>query len=340
MRNTITPLVLSVLFSVFIPFANVTAQTLIAPSFLSGDSFTMGVLELSEAGAAGENMAWNYSSFVTVNSYNGQILSSTPSPFEDDYPNANWIMEIGGGQYYYNYGPDVYEYYGGVEEGVSYPYSDSEVYFPFPFSYGETWTDTYQVSLNILGVETQRSGVVTSVLDGYGTLDLSGGVYLDDVSRISLSRAITDSSTTGEITYLIDYKMFYSGTTVVPIVTHTHFQTIEALDTAIQDYTQILQLYTVATDEVQPEATEIDFTMFPNPASSKVQFIFAGGIYAPSSTDAIEIRDITGRLIETLQLVPGVNSGMIDVSSWAKGVYTATSKRGLESLSTKQLIVD
>ena len=340
MRNTITPLVLSVLFSVFIPFPNATAQTLIAPSFLSGDSFTMGVLELSEAGAAGENMAWDYSSFVTVNSYNGQILSSTPSPFEDDYPNANWIMEIGGGQYYHNYGPDVYEYYGGVEEGVSYPYSDSEIYFPFPFSYGETWTDTYQVSLNILGVETQRSGVVTSVLDGYGTLDLSGGVYLDDVSRISLSRAITDSSTTGEITYLIDYKMFYSGTTVIPIVTHTHFQTIEALDTAIQDYTQILQSYTVAIDELQDEATEIDFIMFPNPASSKVQFVFAGGIFTPNSIDAIEIRDITGRLIETLQLVPGVNSGMIDVSSWAKGVYTATSKRGLESLSTKQLIVE
>ena len=341
MRITFTPLVLSVLLSGFIPFSKANAQTLIAPSFLSGDSFTMGALEFSEAGAAGESMAWDYSSFVTVNSYNGQILSSTPSSFEDDYPNANWIVEIGGGQYYYNFGPDVYEYYGGVEGGESYPYSDSEIYFPYPFSYGETWTDTYEVSLNILGAETQRSGVVTSVLDGYGTLDLPGGVYLDDVSRISMSREITDSSTTGEITYLIDHKLFYSGTMVVPIVTHTHVQIIEALDTAIQDITRILQLYTVATDEVQPEATYIDFTMFPNPASSKVQFVFAGGIFTPNSIiDAIEIRDITGRLIETLQLVPGVNSGMIDVSTWAKGVYTATSKRGLESPSTKQLIVE
>ena len=143
MRITITPLVLSVLLSGLIPFSKANAQTHIAPSFLSGDSYTMGTLEeLSEAGAAGENMAWDYSSFVTDNSYNGQILSSTPSSFEDDYPNANWMIEIGGGQYYFNFGPDVYEYYGGVEGGVSYPYYDSEIYFPYPFEYGETWTDT------------------------------------------------------------------------------------------------------------------------------------------------------------------------------------------------------
>lgn len=333
MRITIITFVLSF-------FSNVTAQTLLAPSFLFGDSYTMGVLEFSEAGGAGENMVWDYSTFVTVNSYNAQILSSSPSPFEDDYPNANCMLEVGGGQYYFNLGPDVYEYYGGVEGGESYPYSDSEIYFPYPFAYGETWTDTFEASLDILGVETQRSGVVTSVLDGYGTLDLPGGVYLDDVSRISISREITDSSTTGEITYLIDYKMFYSGTMVVPIVRHTHFQTIEALDTTIQDNTQILQLYTVATDVAQLEDTFIDFAMFPNPSSSIVQFIISGGILSPYSNVVIEIRDITGRLIETLQVVPGVNSGVIDVSSWPKGVYTATSKRGLENLSTKQLIVE
>ena len=340
MRATIIILVLSSLLAVLSFFSSVTAQTLLAPSFLSGDSFTMGVLNFSEAGAAGENMAWDYSTFVTVNSYNAQILSSSPSTFEDDYPNANWMLEVGGGQYYYNYGPDVYEYYGGVEEGVSYPYFDSEIYFPFPFLYGETWTDTYEVSLDILGVETQRSGLVTSVLDGYGTLDLPGGVYLEDVSRVSMSREISDSSTVGEITYLIDYKMFYSGTMVVPIVTHVHLQIIEALDTTIQDNTQILQLYTVATDKVQPEANFIDFTMFPNPSSSRVQFITSGGISSPHSNVSIEIRDLTGRLIETLQLAPGINTGVIDVSSWANGAYTATSKRGLDELSTKQLIVE
>ncbi|MDE0722470.1 MAG: T9SS type A sorting domain-containing protein, partial [Flavobacteriales bacterium] len=328
MRITITPLVLSVLLSVFIPFFNANAQTLIAPSFLSGDSYTMGVLELSEAGEVGENMVWDYSTFITVNSYNAQILPSSPSQFEDDFPNANWMLEAGGAQYYYNYGPDVFEYYGGVEGGVSYPYYDSEIYFPYPFSYGETWTDTFDIVLNIVGFETHRSGTVSSVVDGYGTLDLPGGVHLDDVTRISLSREITDSSMTGEVTYLIDVAMFYSGTTVVPMVTHTHLQVIEVQDTSIQDYTEILQSYLVEIDELQHEATELDFTMFPNPASSKVQFVFAGGIFTPNSIiDAIEIRDITGRLIETLQLVPGVNSGMIDVSTWAKGVYTVTSKR-------------
>ena len=340
MRFTITLLVLSVLLSGLIPFSKLNAQTLIAPSFQSGDGYTMGVLELSEAGEVGENMAWDYSNFFTVNSYNAQILSSIPSPFEDDFPNANWMLETGGAQYYYNYGPNVFEYYGGVEGGVSYPYSDSEIYFPYPFSFGETWTDTFDIVLNILGIETHRSGIVSSVVDGFGALDLPGGVHLEDVTRISLSREITDSSMTGEVMYLFDLAMFYSATTFVPMVTHTHFQIIEGPDTTTQDYTEILQLYTVATDEVHPESTKLDFTMFPNPASSQVQFVFASWINAPHVTDEIEIRDISGRLIETLNLVPGVNSGVIDVSSWAKGVYTATSKLGLENVSTKQLIVE
>ena len=340
MRITITLPVLSVLLLGFIPFPKATAQTLIAPIFQSGDGYTMGVLELTEAGEVGENMVWDYSTFTTVNSYNAQILASSSSPFFSYFPNANWILESAGSQYYYNYGPDVYEYFGGVEGGVSYAYPDSEIYFPYPFSFGETWTDTFEVVLNILGTETHRSGIVTSVVDGYGTLDLPGGVHLDDVSRISMSREITDSSMTGDATYLIDLALFYSGTTVVPMVTHTHFQIIEGQDTSIQDYTEILQSYTVAIDELQHEATEIDFTMFPNPATSKVQFVFAGGISSPHSTDAIEIRDITGRLIETLQLVPSINSGVIDVSSLSKGVYTVTTKRGSESLSTKQLIVE
>lgn len=340
MRITFTPLVLLVILSGVIPFSKATAQTLIAPYFLSGDSYTMGVLELSEAGEVGENMVWDYSTFFTVNSYNAQILPSSPSQFEDDFPNANWMLEAGGAQYYYNYGPDVYEYYGGVEGGASYPYYDSEIYFPYPFSYGETWTDTFDNVLNIVGFETHRSGIVSSVVDGYGTLDLPGGVHLDDVTRISLSREITDSSMTGEVTYLIDYTMFYSGTIVIPMVTHTHLQVIEGQDTTIQDYSEILQSYLLEIDELQHEVTKLDFTMFPNPANSQVQFVFANGINSPHLTDAIEIRDITGRLIETLNLVPGVNSGVIDVSSWAKGVYTATYKMDLENVSTKQLIVE
>ena len=340
-QSTNPPLVFLVLVSIFISFPHAKAQTLLAPSFQSGASFTMGVLNFSEAGAAGENMAWDYSSYVTVNSYNGQILSSSPSQFEDDFPNANWMLESGGAQYYYNYGPDVFEYYGGVEGGVSYAYSDSEIYFPYPFSFGETWTDTFENVLNIFGVETHRSGVVSSEVNGYGTLDLPGGVHVEDVSRLSISRVIVDNAkATGEVTYLIDLDMFYAGTTVVPMVTHTHFQVIEGQDTATQDYTEILQSYLVAVDELQHIETETDFSMFPNPASSKVQFVFASRALTFNPIDAIQIRDITGRLIETLQLISGINSGVIDVSSWAKGVYTATSMRGLENISTKQLIVE
>ena len=341
MRITITPLILSVLF--ISPFYQAEAQTLLAPEFLNGDSYTIGVLELSEAGEAGENMVWDYSNFTTVQSYNAQILAPSPSPFEDDYPDANSMLEVGGGQYYYDFGPDFFEFFGGVENETSYPYSESVKIIPYPFSYGEMWNDTSLNVLNILGTETFRSNIIKSEVDGYGTLDLPGGVHLEDVTRLSITREATDSSFVGETTYIVDGILFYSGTIVSAIVTHINLQIITELDTTVQNFTEILQSYTMGLDEMPQEANGLDFAMFPNPASNIVQLIFPGGIANNSAVNSIEVRDVSGRLIETINLVPGLNSGMLDVSSWAKGIYTVTAKSGslgLEQVTTKQLIVE
>ena len=313
------------------------AQALVAPSFLSGDGFSLGVTDFISAGDPGENMIWDYSGLVTQDSYNVLILPSSPSPYEDDYPDANWIMEMAAisQSIYCNFGPEFFEFFGGVEQGASYPLTDSDIFWPYPFEYGETWNDSMSGTLDVQGIIINRTGTTASTLNGYGNISLPGGIQLDDVTRVELNREIIDSSFVGVDIYKINQIRFFHGTLLAPLVVHTNAQIISELDTTVIDYTELLQSYTVGVSPIeQPKA---EFGMFPNPASNNVQVVWSS-FGAP--TNKIEIRDITGRVIKELNIIFGMSSTTFDVSSWASGVYTVTVNPGQENSATKKLIVE
>jgi hypothetical protein len=313
------------------------AQTLVAPSFLSGDSFSMGVTDSTSTGEPGEDMNWDYSGIVTQDSYDIVILPASPSPYEDDYPGANWIMDIPAASQsvYMNFGPEYFEFFGGVEQGVSYPLTDSDIFWPYPFEYGETWNDSMSAELNVQGVIINRSGTTESTMNGYGTMSLPGGVQLDDVTRVEMTREITDSSFTGVNIYVVHQIRFHQGTMVAPVLLHTNFQIITELDTTVSGYSEVLQAYTVGlTSIAQPKE---EFGMFPNPARDDVQLVWSS---FDASSKIVEVRDITGRVVEEIRSVSGMSSTTIDVRSWASGVYTVTVNPGQNNPTTKKLIVE
>lgn len=332
------------LFGLFLSVAAFTtlsseanAQTLVAPSFLSGDSFTMGVAGMMSAGESGEEMDWDYSGTVTQDSYGIHILPASPSAYEDDYPGANWIMEIPSysQSVYTNLGPEYFEFFGGVEQGVSYPLTDSDIFWPYPFEYEETWTDAMSGTLNVQGMIINRSGTTESTMNGYGSISLPGGVQLDDVSRVEMTREITDSSLTGVNIYVVHQIRFHQGTMLAPLVVHTNFQMISELDTTVTNSTEVLQSYAVGQASIEQPQSE--FGMFPNPARDDVQLVWSS---FDASSKIVEVRDITGRVVEEIRSVSGMNSTTIDVRSWASGVYTVTVNPGQNNPTTKKLIVE
>ncbi len=337
MIRTTFPLLLLSAFLLITPNFNFNAQILVAPSFLSGDGFSYGVTDFISAGDLGENMIWDYSGLVTQDSYNVLILPSSPSPYEDDYPDANWIMEIAAASQsiYCNFGPEFFEFFGGVEQGVSYPLTDSDRFWSYPFEYGETWNDSMSGTLNAQGMIINRSGTTESTLNGYGSLLMPGGFQLDNVTRVQLEREIIDSSFVGVDIYKINQIRFYHDTLLAPLIVHTNFQIISELDTTVLDNTELLQSYTVGLASIeQPKA---EFGMFPNPASNNVQVVWSS---FGASTNKIEIRDITGRVIKELNTIFGMSATTFDVSSWASGVYTVTVNPGQNNSTTKKLIVE
>lgn len=321
-----------------------------------GVSFTSGLAETYPVGEEGESMVWDYSTYMPVQATNADYWPSTSSPWSDDYPEADWVLYNGQGSYFYNFGPEFFEYFGGEEDGVSYPLDDSQRFFPYPFSYGETYADSTYALMNIQGVETFRKGEAVSEFNGYGSILHPSGIQMDNVSRISTQRTLQDSTDSDYVSITIDIVMFIQDTIAIPIVQHSDVLITQGVEEIIYDtiFADTLQLEvdTILIDTILPTvlynysfvevlqsmssgAEEIEtpeFAMFPNPSTEGVTLKWH------KTPDAIEFRDATGRLVHTEYAIPGINSSRVDVSKWSTGVYTATAIVG-EQQTTKQLIV-
>ncbi|MDG2209448.1 MAG: hypothetical protein P8K81_05585, partial [Flavobacteriales bacterium] len=78
------------------------------------------------------------------------------------------------GEYYYGT-TDSLTFYGGMEDGFSYPYSDPETYFPYPFALGETWADSSSMSYTVSVITVIRTGSLESSCTATGSITLPGG---------------------------------------------------------------------------------------------------------------------------------------------------------------------
>lgn len=317
------------LVSVFVKTISI-AQILEPPIIIAGDAFTYTVTDTVAPGDAGENMVWDYLNLGFIQSYNGQFLQSdTNDPNKDDFPYAAWIWEMAGGQYYYNFGPDMFEYFGGVENGTSYSYIDSEEYYPYPYNYGETHQDSAINTMNIMGMETFRSTFISTTFDGYGVLNMPNERSYNDVSRITVHRELSDSTIVGITNMIIDQTLFVQNGIPTPIVAHADIEVITEAGVEVYHVMEYLQNYTVGAEEIELDM----FAMYPNPSADRVTLRWAAGAASIIAYDAL------GREVEVINTIPGITVAQFDVRDWAPGVYSISFTSG-EVVTTKQLIVE
>lgn len=84
---------------------------------------------------------------------------------------------------------------------------------------------------------------------------------------------------------------------------------------------------------VEELIANVDFSLFPNPASSDVQ------VQIPEWTSGLHltIRDLTGRIVEQLNI--NDSQEMLDVSSLRDGIYLVRLLHDGTTISTKRLVV-
>ena len=317
------------------------------PTITSANAYAIGdVLTLQPAdtsvneGSAGANQTWNFVSLADNGPITSQyIVDPTTTPYSADFPSAGVAIDVGSGNYaYYTSSSTDLTLLGIGSSSAVIAYSDPQTYFEFPFTYNSAFTDNILANYTLSGADVTRTGTVTSLADGYGTLMLPTSTT-SNVLRIKYTQDITD---------LIDFGSF---STTIETASTTYIWLVPGNKNALLDisytsatvsgnttYGKSVFYYPGSTGTPDLSAPGIQAHLFPNPANDKVNLTI-------NLNDAGHIRlslyNVFGQEVKVYD-ESNANSGLytreLDLTGLAEGIYFVQMSIKGENIFSQRLV--
>ncbi|MFZ6050618.1 T9SS type A sorting domain-containing protein [Halocola ammonii] len=269
-----------------------------------GDQFTQQIVSSLpggfNAGPSGEDVTWDFSSLEPSSSAPVDIESSSNA----DFPEADIFFNQQGTNTYFGTGNNAFTFYGTSGSGASIIYTDGQDQMRFPFTYGDSYSDTYSGTIDIFGQNFDREGTVDVTSDGYGTL-ITPEETFSNALRIQIVRNAQESTSGQVVTTTTDTIYFwYEENISFPIATYFRNYSDGQMTGELFNY---LGDGTIDVQEQEP----IHASVYPNPASEKVQIKGLKG-----EQFFVEVLDLTGKIHRK-----GENLRSVDVSELETGIY-------------------
>lgn len=275
-------------------------------------------------GASGAGAMWN---FGTIVPHLSVISNYTTGPSGNAaYPAGALLTaaSLNDQSYHVSSATDL-RYYGGnfqiqVVAGT-FIYSQPATAAVYPMSLNTASTAPIAGTVNVtspLATNGTFTGNSKVLADGSGTLMLPGPLgTFTNVLRVVSSQTVnftTVSSVSGVITR-VNYD-YYTPMIKAPLMTIATFSFTSSLpgSASTQTIVTINKDYNVATGIAKQDVSAAEIQVYPNPASSQVNFAVPG-----KTAKEVKIFDITGKLVETKVLSEG--SLKLDVTAYGKGLY-------------------
>lgn len=287
-----------------------------------GETFVVHQSDYMAPGNGGAAQTWNFASLASNGTLATAYISPASTPYAASFPTATLAIDAGEGNYGYfattSAGMDILGVYSSTL-GTAVSYSDPERILSYPCAYNTTWNDPFYSSFNALGFPCVRSGNITGLADGYGTLNLPFGT----VSNVLRVRTVEDYSDDLGIAGTIDYDFttyYYYKPGIHAALLQISDQTTAIAGqapTTTQGLTY-LDGASVGMDEALRNAIGID--LFPNPAHDQVTVTFSSG----GGNLFLELIDATGQSVRSERLAGqamGVGRSDLDVSGLGTGLY-------------------
>lgn len=303
----------------------ITAADVPAPgnSFIQAtDSFPTIIL-----GSGGANKTWNYASLATDALDTLDFVTPASTPYASQFPSSNvaaYMHGPSGANFLYVINNTSFTLDGFAGDGIVANLNPNELVFNYPATYGTTTSNTSQFDVKLPftalpgydSLRVKSTTVKSGVVDAWGSLIIPSGTY--NTIRLKETRNVTDS-------------MWVHGTGPFPPAGWYFAQ--ETRDTVyrFQWYANnfgaaILEADSSRADGIQeatflalfgptavPAVASKGLIMYPNPASTLVNFVYEG------NNDVLRIYDGSGRLVESLNLTNGVNP--VNVENFRAGLY-------------------
>lgn len=245
-------------------------------------------------GLAGANINWDFSSLITVPLGVSSNVSVSTAPLAISFQNANFFVKS------ITPNSNTFGYYKltnfnleniGASNNIEITnyFTNPQTTFTFPYSYGTSFTDTYQTTYG-------QQVFVTSTYDAYGTLTTPYGTYVN----LFRSKRIENTGLSTYIWYMLNpFQIIFSAS--------------KNQNSGTTSYT-MYQPTNLATTQNQ---LNNQFSIFPNPTNG--EFIIKNVDFT-NNEFFINVYDILGNQIIKNEKVDS-DSKNINISDFATGLY-------------------
>lgn len=305
-------------------------------------------------GPAGANQTWNLTPFTTAFTNTVNCVTPGSTPYGSSFTNATVASTSTSGTVttyaYIKSSATAMQNYGAAipqsTATVVIPYSNPEDFLHYPFtmgnSYTDTWATTFTLSTSGVTNTTYRNGTDSVTADGYGTLTTPDGTFAN-VLRVHFVQNYHDSTViTGFPTaYLGDYRndeyMWYLNGNHSAIASVSALHSVTSFTNSMTYSANYLQGVVVGIE--QQSAISNSLSLFPNPASSVLNIEL--NLSEDQKAD-IKIINSLGQQVNALtnmQGVQGSNRFKVNVDGLPEGIYFAqVSLDGVVSV-TRRFVV-
>lgn len=287
-----------------------------------GSSFTINQADHSAPGSGGAGQTWNFATLGVNSAATSTYVAPASTPYAASFPGATLAMDAGGGNFAYyqasSAGQDLHGLYSGTL-GTNMTYQNPQRTLSYPCSYNSTWNDAFSSTFTAMGLNCTRSGTITGLADGHGTLVMPYGTMTNILRVRTVEDYSDDLGGAGTIDYdFTTYYYYKPGVRVPLLVIYEQTSTI-----AGQAPTNTLGISWAAGSSVgiqEALRNAIGIEVFPNPARDHASISFS----SPGGNLFLEVLDATGQVVrkERLSGQPmGIGRSDLDVSGLTAGLY-------------------
>ncbi len=267
-------------------------------------------------GPDGLGVVWSFTP-TAMNSTKTYSTSNTlPGVASYSASNVSVYASASDISYYYT---DVnsYKYYGGNITintfNISLTFNTPTIYANYPMNVLSSATSSPSGSITINGsISGTFVGTATTTASGSGTLNLPGKSF-NDVIKVTTAQKLNASLSlgTGTVT-MVTYDYYSTGTSKAPLFSIQTSTIVSLAGTSTQTTAIVQNNFSVVG--VKENQKSIDLLVFPNPATSLVNF-------NTTYTEAAKViaYDVTGKIVATEALEMG--KGKMNTSGLTNGIY-------------------
>lgn len=281
---------------------------------MEGSSVTYNYGPYVEPGSAGANQTWDFSALSYTEQHSVLFVPVSSTPNGSAFPGATVCQQYDPPNTLYGYT----QFSSGAVDalGTDFPgfstvhFTDPRRSLEFPFTFNDTWTDTFAGDgTSFGGITSIITGTVDGNADAYGTLVLPYGTFTN-VLRVHTHSVTTTVTTPG-------------GTSVVTEDVHLFFKpgtAMELLNIAQADNSSSALFLTENSIGVEEALTQdIGVDVMPNPATDAISVT-----YGAAGAVKLAVYDALGRAVmesDFGRVPPGIHREQLDVSALSDGQY-------------------